>query len=150
MLHNYPAIFTTTTTSNIILYRKINFLLFLKCHRACLFQWTCSVRFATWKSFNSDKSSFQYLPLYLCNFDLTVIKLLEQNLSCQKLAYILSMFHRPSQGGILWKQNPREFVGCFSILYWVALPIFVPTVSFKLMTLPNIRVEEALLSKGSM
>ena len=26
---------------------------------------------------------------------------MEQNLSCRKLGYILSTFHRPSQGGIL-------------------------------------------------
>ena len=30
----------------------------------------------------------------------------------------------------------------------VALPIFVPTTSFKLMPLRNIKVEEALASKG--
>ena len=45
----------------------------------------------------------------------------EQNFSCRKLGYILSTFHRPSQegdrpsqGGILWKESPREqLLGCF-------------------------------------
>ena len=74
-----------------------------------LFFSTCSgqrrqVRSVTWKSFTKDQSCFQYLPLYLCNFYFVVLKLLGQNLSHQKLGYIMSPVDRPSHGGILWKE----------------------------------------------
>ena len=42
--------------------------------------------------------------------------------------------------------TPRMF---FPLYTGVALPIYAPTTSFKLMLLRNIRVEEALQSKGA-
>ena len=74
----------------------------------------------------------------------------EQNLSHQKLGYILSTFDRPSQGDILWEQSLRGISRVLFPLYTgVAPPIYVPTTNFKLMTLQNIRIKEALLSKGA-
>ena len=74
----------------------------------------------------------------------------EQNLSRQKLGYILSTFQRPGREGILWKQSPRGTPRIFFPLYnGVAPPVYVPTASFKLMSLRNIMVGEALLSKSA-
>ena len=44
------------------------------------------------------------------------------------------------------RETPRMF---FPLYTGVALLIYVPSTSFKLMALWNIRVEEALLSKGA-
>ena len=64
----------------------------------------------------------------------------------QKLSYILSIFHKLSQGGILWKDSPRGTSRMFFSLYTgVASAIYVRTTSFKLILLRNITVSEALL-----
>ena len=41
----------------------------------------------------------------------------EQNLSHQRVGHILLNFHRPSQGGILWKESTRETPRMFFPLF---------------------------------
>ena len=58
--------------------------------------------------------------------------------------HLLSTFHIPCQ------RSPRGTPRNFFLLYTrVAPPIYVPATSFKLMTLRNIRVEEAFPAKGA-
>ena len=50
-------------------------------------------RSATWKSFNKNKSSFQYLPLSLCKFYLTVLKLLCENVIPGTIYFLFLCFN---------------------------------------------------------
>ena len=75
---------------------------------------------------------------------------MKQNLSCQKLGYILSTFQRPRQEGIVWKESPRRTPWMFFPLYTrVALPIYFLLQALSWWRYGTSMVEEDLLSKSA-